>query len=70
MGFGGYLIVNCSATLEMIPFCVLMLVLTTLETSLARAQGDICSRYGLDINLPGASCADIHRKGSFSYQPW
>ena len=60
MGFSGYLIVNCSATLEMITFCVLMLVFTTLETSLARAQGDICSRYGLDINLPGASCADIH----------
>ena len=37
-----------------------ILVLPILETSLARAQGDICSRYGLDVNLPGASCADIH----------
>ena len=26
--------------------------------SLAMAQDDTCTRYGFDIDLPGASCAD------------
>ena len=28
-------------------------------TSLVVAQDDPCSKYGLDINLPGTSCVDI-----------
>ena len=44
----------------MILLYAFILVLAILGTSLAKAQDDICSRYGLEVNLPGASCADIH----------
>ena len=53
-------IVSYSISLEMITFYALIFVFTILETSLVRAQVDICSRYGLDNNLPGASCVDIY----------
>ena len=26
------------------------------------AQDDTCTRYGFDVDLPGASCADIYNK--------
>ena len=44
-----------------------ILVLSILGTLLVMAQDDICSRYGLDNNLPGASCADIYNKNPTSY---
>ena len=44
-----------------------ILVLSILGTLLVMAQDDVCSRYGLDNNLPGASCADIHDKNPTSY---
>ena len=37
-------------------------VLAVLGTSLVMAQDDTCTRYGFDIDLPGASCADIYNK--------
>ena len=44
-----------------------ILVLSILGTSLVMAQDDVCSRYGLDNNLPGASCADIYNINPTSY---
>ena len=44
-----------------------ILVLSILGTLLVMAQDDVCSRYGLDNNLPGASCADIYNKNPTSY---
>ena len=35
-------------------------LLTMLGSSMVMAQGDPCKRYGLDVDLPGASCADIY----------
>ena len=35
-------------------------IIVPLGTSLVMAQDDACTRYGFDIDLPGASCADIH----------
>ena len=51
----------------MITLCALILVLATLRISLVMAQGDICSSFGLDANLPGASCADIYSKNPTSH---
>ena len=42
-------------------------VLSILGTLLVMAQDDVCSRYGLDNNLPGASCADIYNINPTSY---
>ena len=33
----------------------------------AIAQDDTCTRYGFDIDLPGASCADIYNKNPTSH---
>ena len=44
----------------MILLYAFILVLPILGTSLVKAQVDISSRYGLDVNLPGASCADVY----------
>ena len=51
----------------MILLYAFILVLDILGTSLAMAQGDVCSNYGLDINYPGASCADVHNRNPTSY---
>ena len=41
----------------------IIVALATLGASLVVAQDDTCStRYGFDIDLPGASCADIYYK--------
>ena len=42
------------------------LVVTVLVAS-AMAQDDTCTRYGFDIGLPGASCADIYNKNPTSH---
>ena len=44
-----------------------ILVLAIVGTSLVMAQGDTCTSYGLDVNQPGASCADIYNKNPTSY---
>jgi len=40
----------------------IIVVLAILGTSLIMAQHDTCIRYGFNIDLPGASCADIYNK--------
>ena len=42
-------------------------MLVLLGTSLVMAQDDTCTRYGFDIDLPGASCADIYNKNPTSH---
>ena len=36
--------------------------ITALLSQLATAQDNICTRYGLDVDNPGVSCADIYNK--------
>ena len=44
------------------------IIVAILRTSLVVAQDDTCStRYGFDIDLPGASCADIYNKNPTSH---
>ena len=46
----------------------IIVALAALRTSLVVAQDDTCStRYGFDIDLPGASCADIYNKNPTSH---
>ena len=45
----------------------IIVALAILETSLAMAQDDTYTRYGFDIDLPGASCADIYNKNPTSH---
>ena len=45
----------------------IIVALVILETSLVVAQDDTCTRYGLDIELPGASCVDIYNKNPTSH---
>ena len=45
----------------------LIVLLAVAENSLVMAQDDTCTRYGFDIDLPGASCADIHSKNPTSH---
>ena len=42
-------------------------IIITLGTSLVMAQDDTCTSYGLDVDLPGASCADIYNKNPTSH---
>ena len=42
-------------------------IIVALGTSLVIAQDDTCTRYGFDIDLPGASCADIYNKNPTSH---
>ena len=51
----------------MITLNALISVLIILGFSLVMAQSDICSSYGQDANLPGASCADIYNKNPTSH---
>ena len=39
-----------------------VVALAILAAPLIMAQDDTCTRYGFDIDLPGASCADIYNK--------
>ena len=45
----------------------IIVALAILGTSLAMAQDDTCTRYGFDIDFPGASCADIYNKNPTSH---
>ena len=45
---------------------IIIVALTILAASLVMAQDDTCTRYGFDIDLPGASCADIYNKNPTS----
>ena len=45
----------------------IIVALAILGTSLAMAQDDTCTRYGFDIDLPGASCADVYNKNPTSH---
>ena len=45
----------------------IIIALAILGTSIAMAQVDTCTRYGFDIDLPGASCADIYNKNPTSH---
>ena len=45
----------------------IIVALTILAASLVMAQDDTCTRYGFDIDLPGASCADIYNKNPTSH---
>ena len=42
-------------------------MLAILVAPLVMAQDDTCTRYGFDIDLPGASCADIYNKNPTSH---
>ena len=42
-------------------------IVSVVGTSLVMAQSDIYSSYGLDVNQPGASCADIYNKNPASH---
>ena len=53
--------------LKMIMWYTIIVALAILGTSLAMAQDDTCTRYGFDIDLPGASCADIYNKNPTSH---
>ena len=48
--------------------CTTIVVLAVLAAPLVMAQDDTCTRYGFDINLPGASCADIYNKNPTSHE--
>ena len=52
--------------MKKIVLSVITLAVTTLVAS-AMAQDDTCTRYVLDIDLPGASCADIYNKNPTSH---
>ena len=41
--------------------------LATVGATLIMAQDDTCTRYGFDVELPGASCADIYNKNPTSH---
>ena len=45
----------------------IIVLLAAVGTSLVMAQDDTCTRYGFDIDLPGASCADIYNKNPTSH---
>ena len=45
----------------------IIVALAILRTSLVVAQHDTCTRYGFDIDLPGASCVDIYNKNPTSH---
>ena len=45
----------------------IIVALAILGTSLVVAQHDTCTRYGFDIELPGASCVDIYNKNPTSH---
>ena len=42
-------------------------IIIVLGASLVMAQDDTCTRYGFDIDYPGASCADIYNKNPTSH---
>ena len=46
---------------------IIVAVATLGTVSLVIAQDDTCTRYGFDIDLPGASCADIYNKNPTSH---
>ena len=46
---------------------MLYAIIVLLGTSLVMAQDDTCTRYGFDIDLHGASCADIYNKNPTSH---
>ena len=46
---------------------MLYAITVLLGISLVMAQDDTCTRYGFDIDLPGASCADIYNKNPTSH---
>ena len=52
--------------MKMIMLNANMLAITIL-VACATAQDDTCARYGFDIDLPGASCADIYNKNPTSH---
>ena len=56
--------VRVFATVKMITWLAIIVVL---GISLIMAQDDTCTRYGFDIDLPGASCADIYNKNPTSH---
>ena len=50
----------------MIVLSAITLVVTIL-VAFTMAQDDTCTRYGFDIDIPGASCADIYNKNPTSH---
>ena len=54
-------------TILQLKMIILQTVIVALAASLVMAQDDDpCSKYGLDVNLPGASCAHIYDKNPTS----
>ena len=51
----------------MITWYTIIVLSTSVLGSLAVPQDDTCTRYGFDIDLPGASCADIYNKNPTSH---
>ena len=45
----------------------IILALVALASPLVIPQDDTCTRYGFDVDLPGASCADIYNKNPTSH---
>ena len=58
---------NYDTQMKMIMWYTIIVALAILETSLVVAQGDTYTRYGFDIELPGASCVDIYNKNPTSH---
>ena len=51
----------------MIMTYAIIVLLAALASPLVMAQDDTCTRYGFDVDLPGASCADIYNKSPTSH---
>ena len=51
----------------MIMLHTIIVALAVSGTFLAKAQDDTCTRYGFDIDILGASCADIYNKNPTSH---
>ena len=58
---------STKVTILMIMMYTIIVTLALLGSSLVMAQDDTCTRYGFDIDLPGASCADIYNKNPTSH---
>ena len=52
--------VTVQEIMDVIMWNTVIIAFAVMGTSLVMAQDDPCSKYGLDSNLPGASCAHIY----------
>jgi len=47
---------------------ILHFIIIVLLSQLAIGEGNTCTRYGFDVDLPGTSCADIYNKNPTSHE--